>query len=41
MALRTVANLWPLFFGLLLIGLALSVQNSLLGIRAVLESFAT
>lgn len=41
MALRTVTNLWPLFFGLLLIGLALGVQGSLLGIRAVLEGFAT
>jgi len=32
-------NLWPLFIGLALIGLAVGVQNSLLGIRAEIEGF--
>ncbi len=32
--------LWPLFFGLSLIGLAVGVQSSLLGFRAELEGFA-
>ena len=41
MPVRAVASLWPLFFGLLLLGLALGVQGSLLGIRADLEGFET
>ncbi len=41
MSLRAITNLWPLFFGLLLLGLALGVQGSLLGIRANLEGFET
>ena len=32
-------RLWPLFAGLALIGLAIGVQGSLLGIRAELEEF--
>ena len=39
MPIRTMINLWPLFIGLALIGLAVGVQNSLLGIRAELEGF--
>ena len=39
MPLRTMINLWPLFIGLALIGLAVGVQNSLLGIRAEIEGF--
>ena len=39
MLVRTVVNVWPLFFGLSLIGLAVGVQGSLLGIRAELEGF--
>lgn len=39
MPVRTVARLWPLFFGLSLIGLAVGVQGSLLGFRAELEGF--
>ena len=39
MSVRTVVNLWPLFFGLSLIGLAVGVQGSLLGYRAELEGF--
>ena len=39
MPVRTVVNLWPLFFGLSLIGLAVGVQGSLLGYRAELEGF--
>ena len=40
MPVRTVVNLWPLFFGLSLIGLAVGVQGSLLGVRAELEGFS-
>ena len=36
---RTIIKLWPLFFGLSLIGLAVGVQGSLLGVRAELEGF--
>ncbi|MEP5766623.1 MAG: MFS transporter [Halieaceae bacterium] len=39
MPVRTVVNLWPLFLGLSLIGLAVGVQASLLGFRAELEGF--
>ena len=39
MPVRTVARLWPLFLGLSLIGLAVGVQGSLLGVRAALEGF--
>lgn len=39
MPVRTVVTLWPLFFGLSLIGLAVGVQGSLLGFRAELEGF--
>jgi MFS family permease len=39
MAVRIVFNLWPLFFGLSLIGLAVGVQGSLLGVRASMEGF--
>ena len=40
MSVRTVINLWPLFFGLSLIGLAVGVQGTLLGVRAELEGFS-
>lgn len=39
MLVRTVIHVWPLFFGLSLIGLAVGVQGSLLGMRAELEGF--
>lgn len=39
MPVRTVIAIWPLFLGLALIGLAVGVQGSLLGIRAELEGF--
>lgn len=39
MPVRTVISIWPLFLGLSLIGLAIGVQGSLLGIRAELEGF--
>ena len=39
MPVRTAINMWPLFMGLLLIGLAVGVQGSLLGYRAELEGF--
>jgi MFS family permease len=39
MAIRTLITVWPLFFGLSLIGLAIGVQGSLLGVRAELEGF--
>jgi MFS family permease len=39
MPVRTIMSVWPLFVGLSLIGLALGVQGSLLGIRAELEGF--
>lgn len=39
MPVRTVVSIWPLFLGLSLIGLAVGVQGSLLGIRAELEGF--
>jgi len=39
MTLRTMIGLWPLFIGLALIGLAVGVQGSLLGIRAEIEGF--
>ena len=39
MAIRTLITVWPLFFGLSLIGLAVGVQGSLLGVRAELEGF--
>ena len=39
MPVRTVINIWPLFLGLVLIGLAVGVQGSLLGYRAELEGF--
>ena len=39
MPVRTVVNIWPLFMGLALIGLAVGVQGSLLGYRAELEGF--
>ncbi len=40
MAARTLLSLWPLFFGLLLVGLASGVQGTLLGYRAEQEGFA-
>lgn len=40
MAARTLLSLWPLFFGLLLVGLASGVQGTLLGFRAEQEGFA-
>ncbi len=40
MSVKSLIKIWPLFFGLLLIGLAVGVQNSLLGIRASLEGFS-
>jgi len=36
---RTVVSLWPLFFGLSLVGLAAGVQGTLLGYRAEQEGF--
>ena len=39
MPVRTVFSIWPLFAGLSLIGLAVGVQGSLLGVRATLEGF--
>jgi MFS family permease len=39
MPVRTVVSLWPLFLGLSLIGLAVGVQGSLLGVRAAHEGF--
>jgi|TARA_B110000908_G_scaffold31756_1_gene37816 MFS family permease len=39
MPLRTVVAIWPLFVGLSLIGLAVGVQGSLLGVRGALEGF--
>ena len=39
MPVRTVVAIWPLFAGLSLIGLAVGVQGSLLGVRAALEGF--
>lgn len=39
MPVRTVISVWPLFMGLSLIGLAVGVQGSLLGVRAELEGF--
>ncbi len=40
MSARIAIGLWPLFFGLSFIGLAVGVQGSLLGYRAELEGFA-
>ncbi|HIK80658.1 MAG TPA: MFS transporter, partial [Porticoccaceae bacterium] len=39
MPVRTVVAIWPLFVGLSLIGLAVGVQGSLLGVRGALEGF--
>ena len=39
MPVRTVVAIWPLFAGLSLIGLAIGVQGSLLGVRAAIEGF--
>jgi MFS family permease len=39
MPVRTIVTVWPLFFGLSLIGLAVGVQGSLLGVRAEQEGF--
>lgn len=39
MSSRTVVSLWPLFFGLSLVGLAAGVQGTLLGYRAEVEGF--
>lgn len=39
MSVRTLVSIWPLFFGLSLIGLAIGVQGSLLGVRAEMEGF--
>ncbi len=39
MPVKTVVSIWPLFAGLSLIGLAVGVQGSLLGVRATLEGF--
>ncbi|MBS7726170.1 MFS transporter [Pseudomonas lalucatii] len=38
---QTVRSVWPLFFGLGIIGLCIGAQGSLLGIRAELEGFDT
>ena len=37
--LNVVRTIWPLFFGLFLLALAIGVQNSLLGLRASIEGF--
>ena len=39
MPVKTLVSIWPLFAGLSLIGLAVGVQGSLLGVRAELEGF--
>jgi len=39
MPATTIVSIWPLFAGLSLIGLAIGVQGSLLGVRAQLEGF--
>ncbi len=39
MTARAMFKIWPLFFGLSLVGLAIGVQGSLLGVRAELEGF--
>ena len=39
MPIRAIISLWPLFAGLSLIGLAVGVQGSLLGVRAAIEGF--
>jgi len=39
MPANTIVSIWPLFAGLSLIGLAVGVQGSLLGVRAQLEGF--
>ena len=39
MPVRIVISIWPLFLGLALIGLAVGVQGSLLGVRAEMEGF--
>ncbi|MDB9999758.1 MFS transporter [Porticoccaceae bacterium] len=39
MPVKTIFSIWPLFAGLSLIGLAVGVQGSLLGVRAELEGF--
>ena len=39
MPVRMIISIWPLFAGLSLIGLAVGVQGSLLGVRAELEGF--
>lgn len=39
MLVRMIISIWPLFAGLSLIGLAVGVQGSLLGVRAELEGF--
>ena len=41
MPMRTIIHVWPLFVGLSLIGLAVGVQGSLLGVRAELEGFSS
>ena len=38
-AFRLAISIWPLFFGLALIGISIGMQGSLLGIRAELEGF--
>lgn len=37
--LKVVRTIWPLFFGLFLLALAIGVQNFLLGLRASIENF--
>ena len=39
MPVKTIVSIWPLFAGLSLIGLAVGVQGSLLGVRAEIEGF--
>ena len=39
MPVKIIISIWPLFAGLSLIGLAVGVQGSLLGVRAELEGF--
>ena len=38
---QTVRTVWPLFFGLGVIGLCIGAQGTLLGVRAELEGFDT
>lgn len=38
---KKLTSIWPLFFGMLLIGLCVGAQGTLIGLRAALEGFPT